>query len=154
MAETKALTIFEHLSNLTDKKKPWSQLREMDKKSFSPYLINRWLSMNPDLIELVNYFQKYTITEFKPAEVYKLYFDFLPKQKLPFNKYIKGKKETKYNKELIELLITHYQLSSDDVEEYIDLFKMTKEGVIELTSIIKLYGKSDKEIQKLLKEDK
>ena len=85
MSETKKATIFDHLSNITDKKVPWSTLNDVDRKAFSVYLINRWLSMNMDFIEIVNELQKYTIGQLSPAETYKLYFDVLPKQK-QFNK--------------------------------------------------------------------
>ena len=57
----KPATIFDHLANITWKKTDWNQLDEASQKSFSPYLINRWLSMNPDLIEIVDMFQQYTI---------------------------------------------------------------------------------------------
>ena len=57
----KPATLFDHLANITWKKKPWSELSESDQKSFTPYLINRWLSMNPDYIEIVDMFQQYTI---------------------------------------------------------------------------------------------
>ena len=57
----KTATIFDHLANITWKKTPWDTLDEASQKSFSPYLINRWLSMNPDYIEIVDMFQQYTI---------------------------------------------------------------------------------------------
>jgi len=52
MSEHKARNIFEHISGITDKKTPWDVLSDADKKSFTPYIINRWLSMNIDFIEL------------------------------------------------------------------------------------------------------
>ena len=55
---SKPATIFDHLANITWKKKDWNSISELDQKSFSPYLINRWLSMNPDLIEIVDMFQQ------------------------------------------------------------------------------------------------
>ena len=90
MSEKKTATIFDHISGVTDKKTPWSKLSVLDRKSFSVYLVNRWLSMNMDFIETVNELQKYTIGQISSAETYKLYFDILPKQK-QLNKYIKGK---------------------------------------------------------------
>lgn len=144
----KALTIFEHLSGITDKKRSWDKLTDADKKSFSVYLINRWLSMNMEFIEIVNEFQKYTIGQLQPAEVYKLYLDFLPKQK-QFNKYIKGKKDAKYNSELIELITGYFLCSKQEAREYIDIYLLTNKS--ELTDIIKKYGKTDSEITKLLK---
>ena len=69
----KAATIFEHLAYLTNRKKDWNSLSEQDQKSFVPYLINRWLSMNPDLIEVVDVFQQYTIGPLSKKHVYQLY---------------------------------------------------------------------------------
>ena len=106
MSDKKA-TIFDHLSYITDKKVIWDTLSEADKKAFVPYLINRWLSMNMDFVEIVNELQKYTIGQLSAAETYKLYFDILPKQK-QFNKYIKGKKADKFNVELVELISNHF----------------------------------------------
>ena len=79
MKAKKPATLFDHLANITWKKKPWSELTETDQKSFSPYLINRWLSMNMNYIELVDMFQQYTIGPLKKKHVYQLYFDFLLK---------------------------------------------------------------------------
>jgi hypothetical protein len=148
MSEIKKMTIFDHLSNITDKKVNWNTLNDVDKKAFSPYLINRWLSMNMDFIEIVNELQKYTIGQLSAAETYKLYFEFLPKQK-QFNKYVKGKKADKYNQDLVELLSQHFCVSEKESTEYIEILESTNKD--ELKSIIKLYGKSDKEVEQLLK---
>ena len=145
MKVKKPATIFDHLANITWKKTPWDTLDEASQKSFSPYLINRWLSMNPDYIEIVDMFQQYTIGPLSKKHVYQLYFDFLPKQK-SFNKYIKGKKQDKYNKDLVKLIADHYQVAKIEAEEYIGLL-----GKDNLSLILKKYGKADKEIKGLLK---
>ena len=151
MSEHKARNIFEHISGITDKKTPWDVLSDADKKSFSPYIINRWLSMNMDFIELVNELQRYTIGQISPEETYKLYYDILPKQK-QFNKYIKGKKADKYNPALVELLSMHFLVSEKEAMEYIDMYQETSLNT--LKEIIKKYGKTDKEVDKLLKNEK
>jgi hypothetical protein len=145
---SKPATLFDHLSNITDKKTAWSKLSDEDKKAFTPYMINRWLSMNMDWVELVNELQKYTIGLLSPEEVYKLYLDVLPKQKT-FNKYIKGSKESKYNSELVELLSKHFLISEKEAVEYLELY--TGDRLLSLKEIVKLYGKTDKEVDKLLK---
>lgn len=145
---SKPATLFDHLSNITDKKTAWSKLSDEDKKAFTPYMINRWLSMNMDWVELVNELQKYTIGLLSPEEVYKLYLDVLPKQKT-FNKYIKGSKESKYNSELVELLSKHFLISEKEAVEYLELY--TGDRLLSLKEIVKLYGKTDKEVEKLLK---
>jgi Bacteriophage clamp loader A subunit len=147
----KAASIFDHISHLTDKKVSWDTLSEIDKKSFSPYMINRWLSMNIDFIELINELQRYTIGQVSAAETYKLYYDILPKQK-QFNKYIKSKKEDKYNAKLIELISIHFSISNKEAMEYIDMY--IEKDVNDLRKIIKQYGKTEKEILSLLKKEK
>jgi hypothetical protein len=144
----KAATIFDHLANITFKKTDWNTLSELDQKSFSPYLINRWLSMNPDLIEIVDMFQQYTIGPLNKKHVYQLYYDILPKQKM-YSKYIKGKKAKDYNKDLLGMLTQHYQISKRDAKTYIDFWK--DNGVDDLKNLLKDYGKTEKEIKQWLK---
>ena len=102
--------------------------------------------MDPNLLEFVNELQMYTIGRMKPKQVYKLYLDLLPKMKLPYNKYVKGSKEDKHNKDLVKLLSQHFQVSQRVAEEYIDM--LSKDN---LTTIITKYGKTDAEIKTLLK---
>ena len=141
----KPKTIFDHLAGITFKKIKWEDLTEADQKSFSPYLINRWLSMSPELIEIVDMFQHYTIGPLTKEHVYKLYFDVLPKGKF-FSKYIKGKKSDKYNTELVSFIAKHFEIAKNEAEEYISLLDKDQ-----LRSICKKYGKSDKEIKQWLK---
>ena len=146
----KPATIFDHLANITWKKRDWNSMSELDQKSFSPYLINRWLSMNPDLIEIVDLFQQYTIGPLNKKHVYQLYYDILPKQKM-FAKYIKGKKLDKHDKELVKFVTSHYECSKQEADSYISLFKSTNGGVNHLNKLLKMYGKTEKEIKRLLK---
>ncbi len=73
--------------------------------------------MDEEFIEVVNYFQKYAIGTLEPREVYKWYSDFLPKGKR-FNKYIKSKKNKKYDSELINILCDYFEDSKNNVIEY------------------------------------
>ena len=129
------MTIIEWMNQLLIHKKPWDSFNESDQKSFSPFIINRWLSMDGEFIEVVNYFQKYAIGTLEPREVYKWYLDFLPKGKR-YNKYIKSKKNKKYNLELINILCDYFEDSKNNIIEYIDF--MTKS---QLKEILKIYGK-------------
>jgi len=76
--------------------------------------------------------------------------DILPKQKL-FSKYIKGNKVDKFNPELVTLIAKHYEVSKKEAKVYIDLYKHTSSGLNSLTEIVEQYGKTKKEIKKLLK---
>jgi len=146
MAETKkAKTLFEHLSGIKEKKTPWESLSVMDRKSFEPFMVNRFLSMNMELLELVNELQMYTIGQLSPKDVYKLYLEVLPKKR-SFDKYIKAKGSDKYNDKVLEYLSRYFEVSHREVKDYLEI--LTKQDVVE---IIQKYGVEKKEAEKLLK---
>ena len=101
-------------------KKHWNDFTEDEQKKFSPFIINRWLSMDKDFIEIVNVFQKYAIGTLEPREVYKWYCDILPKGKR-FNKYIKGKKNKKYDPELVDIICKDFECSKLQTKEYLSI---------------------------------
>jgi hypothetical protein len=146
----KPATIFDHIAGITHKKKSWDKLSESDQKSFTPYIINRWLSMHMDLIETIDALQQYTIGPLSKKHVYQLYYDILPNANVRA-KYIKGKKVNKFNKELVKFVRDHYEVNSQEAEEYIGIFIRTNSGLQNLIDIMKSYGKTEKEIKKLLK---
>ena len=74
-----------------------------------------------------------------------MYYDVLPNANVRA-KYIKGKKQDKYNKDLVKFIANHYQIAKIEAEEYIGLLKKD-----DLSNILKQYGKTEKEIKKLLK---
>ena len=106
---------------------------------------NRWLSMDKEFIEIVNVFQKYAIGTLESREVYKWYCNILPRGKR-FNKYIKGKKDKKYNKELIDILSKHFECSKLQIKDYLEL--IDKE---EIKYILQMYGLDKKTIKRLCK---
>ena len=142
------MTIVEWVNQILMYKTPWENFDESDHKTFSPFIVNRWLSMDNDFIEIVNFFQKYSIGLLEPRDTYKWYCDVLPKGKR-FNRYIKGKKQKKYDKELVEIVCKYFEISKKECIEYIEL--MDKE---QLKSLLGLYGKEPKQIKKLLKGKK
>ena len=142
------MTIFDWLNQINYEKKSWDKFSQDEQKKFSTFIINRWLSMDENLIQVVNYFQKYSVGQLQPQEVYRWYCDIIPKQKR-FNKYIKAKKSVKYDKELVEIMCKHYETSKKECIEYIELL-----GKDELKSILELYGTEPKQIKKLLKGKK
>jgi len=139
------MTIFNWINEILVSKKHWNDFTEDEQKKFSPFIINRWLSMDKDFLEIVNYFQKYSIGTLEPREVYKWYCDMLPKGKR-FSKYIKGKKDKKYNTELIDIMVMHFECSKSQVKDYLDLIAKN-----ELIEILGKYGMNEKTIKRLLK---
>ena len=143
----KKITILEWINQILIHKKPWDSFDESDQKTFSPFIINRWLSMDEEFIEVVNYFQKYSIGTLEPREVYKWYSDFLPKGKR-FNKYIKGRKDKKYDSELIHLMCEYFQCSTAETKENLSL--ISKE---EVNQILEKYGVDPKKIKSICKRN-
>ena len=143
--EKKGATIFDLIGGLTDKKREWKKWSETDQKKFSPFIVNRWLSMRMELTELVNELQTYTIGLLRPQETYRLYHELLPTNK-SFAKYIKGKSEDKFDKDLIAQLAEHYQVSKSEAGDYADLLDK-----VALDRIITMYGYNDAEKKKMLK---
>ena len=139
------MTIIDWMNQLLVHKKHWNEFTEDEQKKFSPFIINRWLSMDKDFIEIVNMFQKYAIGTLKPREVYKWYCDVLPRGKR-FNRYIKGKKSKKYDKDLINVLYNYFECSKLHIEEYLEF--LSKDHV---KNILEKYGIDSKKIKRLLK---
>ena len=142
------MTIFDWINQINYEKKSWDSFSEAEQKTFNTFIINRWLSMDEELIQIVNYFQKYSIGLLEPRDTYMWYRDIIPKKKR-FNKYVKGKKAMKYDSELINTICKYYETSKNECIEYIEM--MDKK---QLTSILELHGKEPKQIKKLLKGKK
>ncbi len=137
------MTIFDWINQILVKKTHWNEFTEDEQKKFSPFIINRWLSMDKDFIEIVNVFQKYAIGTLEPREVYNWYCDILPKGKR-FNKYIKGKTQKKFDKELVEMMSKYFECSKLQTRQNLELISRE-----ELRSILEMYGKDKKTIKRL-----
>ena len=68
----KKKSLFDHINQITAVQNPnyWDDISDEDKKSWSNYMVNRFLSMNSDWTDLVNEIQKYPI---EPKDLYKVY---------------------------------------------------------------------------------
>ncbi len=139
------MTIIDWINQVLVHKKDWNDFTEDEQKSFNTFIINRWLSMDKEFIEIVNYFQKYSIGTLEPREVYRWYCDILPKGKR-FNKYIKGKKDKKYDKELLDIIIKHFECSNIQARENLELINKN-----DLIQILQMYGTDKKTIKRLCK---
>jgi len=140
----KAKGLFDHINHIREVQSPtyFDNLSESDKKTWSTYMILRALSMDTQIIESVNEIQKYW--ELPPKLFYHLCTAVTPKRKA-FFPFIKGKKEDKYSKELVDLVANHFLESRRHVTEYLDM--MTVE---QIKSIVSLYGYTEKEMKKLI----
>ena len=138
------MNLFKWISELFVGKGDWDTFSDADKKTFSPFMVIRYLSMSEDFLPLVNHMQNYCIQDMPHKAVYQFWCGVLPKKKT-YLKYIKGKKD-KYNKEVIDYLVDCFEVSRLQASEYRDLIPKEK-----LIYMLKEYGKNDKEIKKLIK---
>ena len=150
MAKTKALkakSLFDHIKQITDHQKPnyWNDISDEDKKSWSNYMVNRFLSMKVDWIDIVNEVQKYNL---EPEIMYKLYTNIFPKGR-QWLKYIKGDKKMKYPKWVYDIVAKHLQVSMREADDAVEMYEISAGGQAELADILGRYGIEQKEIRKL-----
>ena len=142
-------SIFDHIKNMSIDKVDPSEYTEEDWKSFSPYMIAQWLSMDLSLIEFVNQIQRHTIGQLSNELVYKIYLGFLEKKQY-WIKYIKGDKEDKYSPELVDYLSRYWKTSKRIVNTYLPIYFNTNGGTEEIRNVLKEYGVEEKDIKKYI----
>ena len=144
-----AKTLFDHIKEITSVQNPkyWDTLEDSDKKTWSNYMIHRFLSMNPDWITVLSEIQPYTQV-LEPKQLYLALIGLLPKGR-HYLKYIKGKNDTKYESWLVELIIKEFTSSKKEALEYLEIFYATKEGRENIKYICEKYGTEKKLITKL-----
>jgi hypothetical protein len=141
--------LFDHLNAITSEQNPnyFDKLSEEDLKSWSNFMINRFLSMKPEWVELIATLLPLSQT-LSPKEMYSLYINVIPKGKY-FLKYIKGKSEDKYERFLIDLIKKEFLVSEIQAIEYIEILYSIREGRENIKYICEKYGIEKKEITKL-----
>ena len=144
-----AKSLFDHIKAITQFQDPkyWDKLEEGDKKTWSNYMIHRFLSMNPDWIEILSEIQPYTQT-LEPKQLYLALIGLLPKGR-HYLKYTKGKKSDKYEPWLVDLLKEDLMCSIKESEDYCEILYSTKEGRENIKYICEKYGIDKKQITKL-----
>lgn len=140
------MNIFDWLKEITINKSPSSKFVEGDWKVFDPYMIHRYVSMNPSYVHIANKIQHYSLDKITLYEYYK---NVIPKKSV-YLKYIKSEqdKEKQLDKELISILTKHFMISSRELKENLFYGVIYKEEIVE---ILQQYGIDDKEIKKLCK---
>ena len=108
------MNIFDHIKNITTNKGPY-----LGDEGWNNWMINRYLSMDQDYVEVVNIVQKNT-WQMKGEYLYNLYKDLIPKQ-YKFLKYIKPTKKVEYNQEEVDAVSTYFEISKKQAKEYISM---------------------------------
>ena len=139
--------LFDHIKWITEKqtKDYWGTLNDTERKRWSNYMINRFLSMKMDWISFVNEVQQYNL---KPRDLYRLYIDMLPKGK-QWLRYVKRKKKMNYSNWLLEIIIKDFKISISEAKQYLDTLYMTEQGKQEIREILMKYGTEEKLIKSI-----
>ena len=144
----KTKSLFDHLNEIRVGKNPkyFDTLSDADKKTWSNYMVCRFLSMQMDFVDSINDLQYYQ-DKLTPEQFYRVCIDIVPKAKV-FVPYIKNSGE-KYNKTLLTLLCMHFRDSERNVVEYMSI--MTNDDI---RSIVQNYGYDTDQIEELLEKSK
>jgi len=119
------MTIFDHISGiLFYKKKIVTNVEE--ENEFSPYLVNRWISMySPALATVCNTINKYLQVFDSKKDLYNLFLSTFPKVQNKKITYFKRKKEEEVDDtNNIELIAKYRELSKREVLDNIQTLKM------------------------------
>ena len=135
------MTIFDWLNEISYNKTPWSSFSEKDQESFNRYMINRFISMKSDCIDIVNLVQKYPLSD---KNLYNFYCKTIPKKKT-FFRYIKPKK-SKINSLLVSILAQDLNISEREIKDSQHLISKNLSK-----SILQQRGIDEKQIKKILK---
>jgi hypothetical protein len=112
--------VFSWINEITYNKKSWDLFNDEQKSLFEPYIILRFLSMNKDYIDIINYIQ--SIPLLTKEQYYFILCDFIPKKKI-WNKYIKKENKNDIKEEDINYISQYYQCSKKEAREYIEIMK-------------------------------
>lgn len=141
--------LFSHLNAIyTDQSTEyWEKLTDKERKTYSTFLINRFISMNWDYVEIVNIFQQFAgIVEGRDS--YLFYSNILPRGR-QYHKYIKPR--PKNDSWVVETVAKYFEINQDEAYSYIQLYKQTIEGKEKLKKLLSLYGIDSRKINKAVK---
>ena len=136
-------TIFEWLNEITTHKTPVHEISEESWDKFNSYMIHRYVSMDMNYIDIVNYIQK--INPQNKQQIYSIYREMIPKKKV-YLKYIKNENKRNYQ-ELAEYIAEYLECSLGEADEYIDILQ--EHGV---RGILWKMGVEEDETEKLIKK--
>ena len=134
--------IFDWLKEINSTKSHPDSFTNQDWDVWNSYMVHRFLSMNPDYIELVNEIQILPPTNKK--QIYSIYREYIPKNN-KWSKYVKSNiKEP--DKDLTLQLKKYFNVSVREIKDYLKILDKK-----EIQNILSKQGLEEKEIKKLLK---
>lgn len=118
-----------------------SSFSNKDWDIWNSYMVHRFISMNPDYIDIVNEVQ--SINPQNKKEIYSIYREYIPKNN-KWNKYIKSNVK-QHKSELLTYLAEYWECSQNEVKEYLNFLEDD-----EVLRILNSMGIQPKEINQIL----
>jgi hypothetical protein len=134
--------VFDWLKEINSTKSHPDTFTNQDWDIWNSYMVHRFLSMNPDYIELVNEVQ--SLPPSNKKQIYSIYREYIPKNN-KWSKYIKSSSK-EFDKDLVLQLKKHFNVSAREIKDYLKILDKK-----EVQSILSKQGLEEKEIKKLLK---
>jgi hypothetical protein len=134
--------VFDWLKEINSTKSHPDTFTNQDWDIWNSYMVHRFLSMNPDYIELVNEVQ--SLPPSNKKQIYSIYREYIPKNN-KWSKYVKSSSK-EFDKDLVLQLKKHFNVSIREIKDYLKILDKK-----EVQSILNKQGLEEKEIKKLLK---
>jgi hypothetical protein len=134
--------VFDWLKEINSTKSHPDTFTNQDWDIWNSYMVHRFLSMNPDYIELVNEVQ--ALPPSNKKQIYSIYREYIPKNN-KWSKYVKSSSK-EFDKDLVLQLKKHFNVSAREIKDYLKILDKK-----EVQSILSKQGLEEKEIKKLLK---
>ena len=131
------------LNEITLYKTPVQEISEKSWEKWNTFMICRYLSMDINYIDIVNYVQK--VNPQSKKEIYTIYREMIPKKKV-YLKYVKNENKKNY-KELAEYIADYLECGLGEADEYIPILQ--EHGI---RGILWKMGVEEEETEKLIKK--
>jgi len=147
----KGIGLFDHIKHIRTIQDPdyFTNLTDLDKKTFSHFMILKALSMNPallsDISDLFKYFDKVPSPQF-----YKLLIGLIPIDR-NYYPWVKPPK-SQVSESVVELISKYFEISKSEAKDYALLLLTKPDGIKELENFCRDFGFTDKEIEAAMKD--
>lgn len=144
LEKVKTLSPFDYIALLTTKKTKWDSLTPNEQKGFQPFIVTKMLSYDHNIIDIINYIAKYTMSgELSKEQIWGMFYTILPKMRLNVSYIKKLKKDKDPLTDLyIKCLCKEFNCSVKEAEEYCEILshKTSYNPIQEKEKLIKKYG--------------